>query len=97
MPRVNTLKLRWRGIWQLHIGGCQLCEKGFRNRRGRALSYNEQMRFCRVVMAFTETNRRRRKSTQPFPNGRLNQAKDTRYEFHRAGRTLFASESEKMK
>ncbi|MCL5006326.1 MAG: DNA methyltransferase [Acidobacteria bacterium] len=44
-------------VWQFHIGGYQVCEKWLKDRRGRTLTYDDQMHYCKVVTAINETIR----------------------------------------
>jgi predicted helicase len=43
--------------WDFHIGGYQVCEKWLKDRKGRALSYDDTQHWQRVVVALTETRR----------------------------------------
>jgi hypothetical protein len=42
-------------VWGYHIGGYQVAEKWLKDRKGRALSAEEVMHYCRVVTALSET------------------------------------------
>ena len=44
-------------VWEFHIGGYQVCEKWLKDRRGRMLTYDDQMHYCKVVTAIKETIR----------------------------------------
>ena len=44
-------------VWQFHIGGYQVCEKWLKDRRGRTLTYDDQMHYCKVATAIKETIR----------------------------------------
>jgi Type ISP C-terminal specificity domain/N-6 DNA Methylase len=44
-------------VWNFHIGGYQVCEKWLKDRRGRTLTYDDHMRYCKVVTAIKETIR----------------------------------------
>jgi Type ISP C-terminal specificity domain len=44
-------------VWNFHIGGYQVCEKWLKDRRGRTLTYDDQMHYCKVVTAINETIR----------------------------------------
>lgn len=44
-------------IWNFHVGGYQVCEKWLNDRRGRTLAYDDQMHYCKVVTALSETVR----------------------------------------
>ena len=44
-------------VWEFHVGGYQVCEKWLKDRKGRALSYDDQVHYQRVVAALTETIR----------------------------------------
>lgn len=39
------------------ISGCQFCEKWLKDRRGRTLTYDEQLHHCKIVTALSETIR----------------------------------------
>lgn len=45
------------GVWNFHIGGYQVCKKWLKDRRGRALSYEDLAHYCKVVAALNETIR----------------------------------------
>ncbi len=42
-------------VWEFHIGGYQVCEKWFKDRKGRVLSYDDLQHYQRVVAALAET------------------------------------------
>jgi hypothetical protein len=44
-------------VWNFHIGGYQVCEKWLKDRRGRTLTYDDQLHYCKVVTALSETIR----------------------------------------
>jgi hypothetical protein len=44
-------------VWNFHIGGYQVCEKWLKDRRGRTLTYDDQVHYCKVVTAIQETIR----------------------------------------
>jgi Type ISP C-terminal specificity domain len=44
-------------VWKFHIGGYQVCEKWLKDRRGRTLTYDDQMHYCKVATALAETIR----------------------------------------
>jgi hypothetical protein len=44
-------------VWNFHIGGYQVSEKWLKDRRGRTLTYDDQMHYCKVVTALSETIR----------------------------------------
>jgi predicted helicase len=44
-------------VWEFHIGGYQVCEKWLKDRRGRTLTYDDQLHYCKVVTALAETIR----------------------------------------
>ena len=44
-------------VWQFHVGGYQVCEKWLKDRRGRELSYDDQLHYKKVVFALRETIR----------------------------------------
>ncbi len=44
-------------VWNFHIGGYQVCEKWLKDRRGRTLTYDDQLHYCKVVTALAETIR----------------------------------------
>ena len=43
--------------WNFHIGGYQVCEKWLKDRKGRALSYDDIQHWQRIVVALAETRR----------------------------------------
>jgi predicted helicase len=44
-------------VWSFHVGGYQVCERWLKDRRGRTLTYHDQMHYCKVVTALSETIR----------------------------------------
>ncbi|OFV90439.1 MAG: hypothetical protein A3H28_10045 [Acidobacteria bacterium RIFCSPLOWO2_02_FULL_61_28] len=44
-------------VWNLHIGGYQVCEKWLKDRRERTLRYDDQLHYAKVVTALQETIR----------------------------------------
>jgi Type ISP C-terminal specificity domain len=44
-------------VWEFHIGGYQVCEKWLKDRRGRTLTYDDQLHYCKAVTAIKETIR----------------------------------------
>jgi hypothetical protein len=44
-------------VWNFHIGGYQVCEKWLKDRRARTLTYDDQMHYCKVVTALSDTIR----------------------------------------
>ena len=44
-------------VWELHIGGYQVCEKWLKDRKGRKLSWDDVQHYQRVVVALAETIR----------------------------------------
>lgn len=44
-------------VWNFHIGGYQVCEKWLKDRRGRALTYDDLEHYRKVVTALSETIR----------------------------------------
>jgi hypothetical protein len=44
-------------VWQFHVGGYQACEKWLKDRKDRALGYDEIRHYERIVAALSETNR----------------------------------------
>ena len=44
-------------VWDVHIGGYQVCEKWLKDRRGRELSYDDLKHYRQVVVALRETIR----------------------------------------
>ncbi len=45
------------GVWNFHIGGYQVCEKWLKDRRGRALIFDDLTHYGKVVTAIKETMR----------------------------------------
>jgi predicted helicase len=54
-------------VWNFHIGGYQVCEKWLKDRRGRTLTYDDQMHYCKVVAALSETIRLMREIDDLIP------------------------------
>jgi hypothetical protein len=44
-------------VWNLHIGGYQVCEKWLKDRRGRVLSKADIEHYQKIVVALSETIR----------------------------------------
>jgi len=44
-------------VWEFHVGGYQVCQKWLKDRRGRKLSYDDIMHYCKIVVALSETIR----------------------------------------
>ena len=44
-------------VWNFHIGGYQVCDKWLKDRRGRTLTYDDQLHYCKAVTALSETLR----------------------------------------
>jgi predicted helicase len=44
-------------VWNFHVGGYQVCEKWLKDRKGRALTYDESTHYQKVVVALKETIR----------------------------------------
>ncbi|MGB8343587.1 MAG: type ISP restriction/modification enzyme [Ktedonobacteraceae bacterium] len=42
-------------VWEFHVGGYQVCHKWLKDRKGRALSYEDVTHYRRVVAALAET------------------------------------------
>ena len=42
-------------VWDMYVGGYQVCERWLRDRRGRRLSYEERMHYQRTLVALQET------------------------------------------
>jgi predicted helicase len=42
-------------VWSYYIGGYQVCEKWLKDRKGRTLSLNEIMHYCKIVTALEHT------------------------------------------
>ena len=43
--------------WDFNVGGYRVCEKWLKDRKGRALSYDDTQHWQRIVVALTETRR----------------------------------------
>ncbi len=41
-------------VWNFHIGGFQACERWLKDGRGRTLTYDDQLHYCKVVTALAE-------------------------------------------
>jgi len=44
-------------VWNLHIGGYQVCEKWLKDRKGRTLGAEDIAHYHKIVIALTETIR----------------------------------------
>lgn len=44
-------------VWELHIGGYQVCQKWLKDRKGRTLSYDDLDHYQQIVAALGETMR----------------------------------------
>jgi Type ISP C-terminal specificity domain len=55
-------------VWNFHIGGYQVCEKWLMDRRGRTLTYDDQMHYCKIVTAIKETIRLMAEIDAAIPN-----------------------------
>ena len=44
-------------VWNFHIGGYQVCEKWLKDRKGRALTYDDIQHYQKIVIALSETIR----------------------------------------
>jgi len=44
-------------VWELHVGGYQVCDKWLKDRRGRQLSFDDVEHYCKVVVALNDTIR----------------------------------------
>jgi hypothetical protein len=42
-------------VWNFHIGGCQVCEKWLKDRKGRTLSKDDIAHHQKIVVALNET------------------------------------------
>jgi Type ISP C-terminal specificity domain len=42
-------------VWEFHIGGYQVCQKWLKDRKGRALSFDDIRHYQRIVAALAET------------------------------------------
>ena len=42
-------------VWEFHVGGYQVCHKWLKDRKGRALSFNDIKHYQRIVGALAET------------------------------------------
>jgi hypothetical protein len=42
-------------VWEFHVGGYQVCQKWLKDRKGRALTYNDLKHYQRIVAALAET------------------------------------------
>ena len=44
-------------VWNVHIGGYQVCQKWLKDRKGGTLSYDELTHYQRIIVALKETIR----------------------------------------
>ncbi len=42
-------------VWEFHVGGYQVCQKWLKDRRGRALSFDDTLHYQKIVAALEET------------------------------------------
>jgi len=42
-------------VWEFHVGGYQVCQKWLKDRKGRALSFDDIKHYQRIVAALAET------------------------------------------
>ena len=55
-------------VWDYHIGGYQVADKWLKDRKGRALSSEEVMHYCRVITALSETIKIQKSLDELFEN-----------------------------
>ena len=53
----TTLQNAVPEVWGFHVGGYQVCDKWLKDRKGRALSYDDLVHYQRVCAALTDTLR----------------------------------------
>ncbi len=46
-----------KAVWEFHIGGYQVCDKWLKDRKRRALSYDDVMHYQKIIVALKETLR----------------------------------------
>ena len=44
-------------VWNFHVGGYQVCEKWLKDRKGRALTFDDIQQYQHIVVALAETLR----------------------------------------
>lgn len=44
-------------VWNFHVGGYQVCQKWLKDRKGRTLTYDDQLHYKNIVSALNETIR----------------------------------------
>ncbi|RLC61708.1 MAG: N-6 DNA methylase, partial [Chloroflexi bacterium] len=44
-------------VWGFHIGGYQVCQKWLKDRKDRTLTYDERVRYQKIIVAIKETIR----------------------------------------
>jgi len=54
-------------VWEFRVGGYQVCEKWLKDRRGRALSHDDLLRYQKIVVALKETIRIMREIDAAIP------------------------------
>ena len=54
-------------VWGFHIGGYQVCEKWLKDRKGRALSYDDITHYQQIVLALRETREIMREIDETIP------------------------------
>jgi len=55
-------------VWEFHVGGYQVCEKWLKDRRGRALSFEDLAHYQKIVVALNETLRLMAEIDQAIPS-----------------------------
>jgi len=57
-----------KNIWEFHVGGYQPCQKWLKDRKGRALSYDDMQHYRKIVAALNETIRLMEEIDTLIPN-----------------------------
>jgi hypothetical protein len=55
-------------VWEYQIGGYQVCDKWLKDRKGRPLSVEETMHYCKIVTALKKTIEVQEKIDKAYPD-----------------------------
>jgi predicted helicase len=44
-----------KDVWEFHVGGFQVCDRWLKDRKGRKLTYDDQVHYHQIVLALSET------------------------------------------
>jgi hypothetical protein len=63
-------------VWNFHIGGYQVLDKWLKDRKGRALAYDDITHYQKIVVALAETVRVMNKIDAAIPKWPLEQSNE---------------------